>query len=162
MRYIQRSVKYFLSLVITYVAVVSAMTFVTMEYITPGDRLQIMATTPRGVFLLIAVIAISAAYPFFGFMKRVLPANIVVDRESIDRAFSSRGFIIWREDYGSGKLTYRAANLFKRAGMLFEDHITVRQLADGKIELSGNRKAVAYVLFRLEGLMYKAQNSNQE
>lgn len=105
----------------------------------------------------VAMVILAVAYPFFGFMKRNIKGDLVVNRDVIAATMLTQGFALREER--EAKLIFGADNFFKRLTLLFEDHIVMTQLADGQIEISGNRKSVAYVIFRLEYAIGKANDT---
>ncbi len=108
--------------------------------------------------MLFAVVALSLAYPRFGFVQRTIKGSIKVNREQINRCFALQHFKIKSED--DRRLVFIADSLFRRLYLLFEDHILVTQVGD-EIELRGNRKTVAYVLYRLQSAI-EMQEQSQE
>lgn len=100
--------------------------------------------------MVVAIVALSIAYPFFGFMRRTIKGNFVTEQDIIIKAFETQGFRLHhRFDY---RLVFVANSIIKRITMLFEDHILVTQIGD-EIEIRGNRKGVAYVVYRLEAAL---------
>ncbi|MFI3248149.1 MAG: hypothetical protein R3Y39_03365 [Rikenellaceae bacterium] len=158
MRYVQRSIKYFLSLCLVYAAMLYLMSLTEMMVLTRGETFRALMSTPRGGFMLFAVVALSAAYPRFGFVQRTLKGSVKVNREQIDRAFAQQHFKLMSED--ERRLIYIADSPLKRLYLLFEDHILVTQVGD-EIELRGNRKTVAYVLYRLKPAIEMQQQSEE-
>ncbi len=155
-RYFQRSVKYFISLSIIYFLVLYAMSMTSMMVMSPSDALAELFGSNSGLRMVAAMVVLSIAYPFFGFTKRSIDGNVVVHRDTIVDVMVMQGFKLIEER--EGKLIFGASNFFRRITLLFEDHIVMTQLDGGKIELSGNRKSVAYMIFRLE---YAIDNANK-
>ncbi len=150
MRFFQRSIKYFLSLCVVYVAILYALSFTEMMVLTRGETFKALFSTHRGIIMIVAIVSLSVAYPFFGFMKRKLKGDFIKEREIIIKAFETQGFRVYQTyDY---RIVFVANSFFKRIGMLFEDHILVTQIGD-EIEIRGNRKGVAYVTYRLEAAL---------
>ncbi len=110
--------------------------------------------------MVIAIVALSAAYPFFGFMKRRLKGDIVAERDIIVKAFELQHFRVFKDEPGF-RITFVAEGIFKRMGMLFEDHILVTQIGE-EFEVRGNRKGVAYVVFRLEAALARERELEAE
>lgn len=159
MRYFQRSIKYFLSLCIVYVVILYVLSFTEMMVLTRDETFRAIFSTPRGAVMVVAIVALSAAYPFFGFMRRTIKGDFTKEQDIIIKAFESQGFRVHqRYDY---RLIFVASNLFKRISMLFEDHILVTQQGDD-IEIRGNRKGVAYVVYRLEAALARERELEAE
>ncbi len=160
MRFFQRSIKYLLSLCVVYTVVLYALSFTEMMVLTRGQTFHAVFSTHRGLVMLIAILALSAAYPFFGFMKRTLKADLSQERDIIVKAFELQHFRVLRDEPGF-RITFVAEGFFKRLTMLFEDHILVTQIGD-EIEIRGNRKGVAYVVFRLEAALTRERELEAE
>ncbi len=151
MRYLQRSLKYFIALCAIYIAMVYLSSLLESALLTPGQQFRLIMSTPRGLFLIVSLFALSAIYPSFGFARRFTKGDIVVNREQIFAALQQQGMVLDHES--EGRMTFICSSTFKRITMLFEDHVKVIQVEDGKISLSGNRKLVAYSIYRLEALI---------
>ncbi len=147
-RYFQRSVKYFVSLSVIYFVVIYAMSATSMMVASPEETLRSIFSSASGARMAIAMTLLSLAYPFFGFMKRSIDGSLVEHRDAIVNTMMAQGFNLIEER--DGKLIFGASNFFRRITLLFEDHVVMTQLDGDKIELSGNRKSVAYMTFRLE------------
>ncbi len=153
-RYLQRSLKYFIGLCVIYSVVVGAASFVTSAVITPGMQFRAIISTERGMFLLISFFVISAVYPLFGYMRRYTKGDMILNREQILASFNKQGMKLDHES--EGRMTFISRSFLRRVIMLFEDHVKVVQEGDGRISVAGNRKAVAYVLYRLKYAIDKA------
>lgn len=160
MRYFQRSIKYFLALCVVYAAMLYLFSFGCDIQVSMLDKVEALMSTSRGSLLIAAIIGLSAAYPFFGFTKREIDGDLVRNREQIILTCEVQHFRIDHES--QGRMTFVAESLFKRVTMLFEDHIKIVQSGDGRITVSGNRKAVAYLVYRLEYAIDSAQSETEE
>ncbi len=158
MRYVQRSIKYFLAICLVYAAMLYVMSFTEMMILTRGETFRALLSTPRGAVMLIAVVVLSAFYPRFGFIDRKVKGSIKIHREQINSCFAIQHFKLMSED--ERRLVFIADNPLKRLFLLFEDHILVTQVGD-EIELRGNRKAVAYVIYRLRHAIELSDQSEQ-
>ena len=154
MRNILKSVKYFVAFCVLYVALVWIATKSSSAGMDINVWDSIVATmqSQRGWMLMAAVVLLSAFYPRFGFMTRKVEGDMVDDKEQIVKAFELSGFKLLAES--EDELKFRGDNVLKRAMMLFEDEITVSQHAQWVI-ISGNRRGVAKVAYRLETLMQR-------
>ncbi len=148
MNYFTRAIKYLFSLIIIYLAVVYGMTLVGFSSIPPQETLATLTHTTRGITMIIAILALSFSYPVFGFMRQEVSGDIVKHREQIIAAFAANGFSLKGEQ--SGEMTFANDNLIKKITLLFEDTVTVTQVGD-KIVVEGIRRAVPYIIYRLEG-----------
>jgi hypothetical protein len=147
MRYLIRAVKYFFAFCVLYVGVVwlSILTQKGMD-ISVWDSISATMATERGRMLALAVVALSAAYPFFGFVKRSVKWNMATDADRLVEIFAAAGFAL--KEQGEGKMIFKANNILDRLVMLFEDEIVVEQQGE-QITLDGIRRGVAKVIYRL-------------
>ena len=141
MRYLIRAVKYFFAFCVLYVGVVwlSILTQKGMD-ISVWDSISATMATERGRMLALAVVALSAAYPFFGFVKRSVKWSMATDADRLVEIFAAAGFAL--KEQSEGKMVFKANNILDRLVMLFEDEVRVRQCGD-KIEVSGLRRIAA-------------------
>lgn len=147
MRYLIRAVKYFFAFCVLYVGVVwlSILTQKGMD-ISVWDSISATMATERGRMLALAVVVLSAAYPFFGFIKRSVKWNMATDADRLVEIFAAAGFALKLKS--EGKMVFKANNILDRLVMLFEDEIVVEQQGE-QITLSGIRRGVAKVIYRL-------------
>ena len=147
MRYLIRAVKYFFAFCVLYVGVVwlSILTQKGMD-ISVWDSISATMATERGRMLALAVVALSAAYPFFGFVKRSVKWDMATDADRLVEIFAAAGFALKLK--GEGKMVFKANNILDRLVMLFEDEIVVEQQGE-QITLDGIRRGVANVIYRL-------------
>jgi hypothetical protein len=164
MRYVIRSVKYFILLCVLYVALEWLMlTFApdaAIEGLTLGELLTLRLETDRGMLLVAAFVGLAAFYPLFGFMKmRVENSDYNRDTLRLNNAMHTYGFK-FTEERGNVKI-YRAEGILRRITLLFEDEIEVHN-ADGGIELRGMRRTVARVGYQLQAYLYNSRFDNDQ
>ena len=147
MRYLIRAVKYFFAFCVLYVGVVwlSILTQKGMD-ISVWDSISATMATERGRMLALAVVALSAAYPFFGFIKRSVKWDMATEADRLVEIFAAAGFAL--KEQGEGKMIFKANNILDRLVMLFEDEIVVEQQGE-QITLDDIRRGVAKVIYRL-------------
>ena len=147
MRYLLRAVKYFLAFCVLYLGVVwlSILTQKGMD-ISVWDSISATLATERGKLLVAAVVLLSAAYPFFGFVVRRTKWNMSQDGDRLVELFAAAGFKL--KSQGEGKMVFAATNILDRLVMLFEDEIEVEQQGE-EIVISGIRRGVAKVIYRI-------------
>lgn len=146
MRYFIRSVKFLIALFVIYLAAVWIMIEAGASMLTMRETLQVLVRTPRGIVLLAAIVVWAAIYPCVGFVSRRVEGDMTDDREKIIRAFISAGYVLKSED--GEQMRFRAAGLFHKLRLLFEDEIIVSQYGQW-IVLDGIRRSVADVQMRL-------------
>ena len=107
----------------------------------------ILATfqSTKGQLLGVAVVALAAFYPRFGFMTRRVECDMEEEKDVIIAAFARAGFSLKGES--DGRMLFRATNVLDRIVMLFEDEIVVEQYAQW-INITGIRRGVAKVVFQ--------------
>ena len=105
----------------------------------------------RGLILLVALVAISAAYPFYGFMTASARASLVDNRAQVVEALQRGGYTLVTER--EGEMHFRATSGLKRLVLLGDDAITITQAEWGNVTICGVRKEVENARFRIEGLV---------
>ncbi|MFI3278855.1 MAG: hypothetical protein SNH28_08825 [Rikenellaceae bacterium] len=154
MKYFVRAFKYLISLCVVYLGIVYLMAFTGMSHIPPTETLSMLIHSQRGLIMVIAILALSFSYPVFGFMRKEISGNIKLHREQIIGSFSFQGYSLKCEE--DGVMIFRVDNFFKRVTFLFEDEVSVSQVGD-KLVVEGIRRGVAYVIYRLEGAIDRAE-----
>ena len=151
MKYLIRSVKYFLAFCVLYLGVVylSFMTTKGMD-VSVWDHIVATFSTTRGQLLGAAVVALSAAYPFFGFITRRVECDMNEDREQIMAAFKASGYELVAES--EDKMVFHADNIVRRLTFLLEDEVTLTQCGQS-VEIQGIRRAAAHIVYRLDTYM---------
>ncbi len=150
MKYLVRSLRYFLLLAVIFVAMLYFKSVGTEPKLSMSEIFALMMQTQRGVMLLIAIVALSATYPVFGYVRRELKGSTTENRAQIITAFATQGYSLRSEK--DGVLVFGADTILRRATLLFDDKIEVREV-DGMLELQGVRRVTAYVAYRLEGYL---------
>lgn len=157
-RYLLRSLKYFLTLCVLFVALIWLK--ITYEHLplTMGQMLQLYFSTWNGWAMAVIIVAMAATYPYFGFVTRRVVADITTDRQQIEAALATAGLVL--VEAKEGLLCFRAAGL-QRITLLFEDEVTVEQQGD-EVVVSGHRRTVVRAVFRLEGYMVNKRRVGDE
>ena len=145
-KYIVRSVKYLVALVVLYVGLMAVMHYSQHSSITFAQRWQLMFECWRGWGMVVVSILLAATYPFFGYTKRSFEGDVESDIEQIDTAARVVGLeLVERNDK---ELVYRAKGL-RRLTMLYEDDVRVRQNGT-QIEIEGLRRVAVRMAFDAE------------
>ncbi len=156
MKYLVRSVKFLVALLVLYVAAVWIMSAVGASMLSVRDTVFVMFQTTRGQVLIAAILIWVAIYPKVGYVRRAVMADLNEDREQIVTAFVMSGYELASE--GDGEMRFRAANIFRRLRLLFEDEVVVRRSEDGGVEIEGVRRSVALAMMRLNGYLEHKRN----
>ncbi len=158
-RYLLRSVKYFAALCVLCVVLMGAMLLTGTSQLTVRETLYLLFHSDRFVVLGLAIVALAATYPRFGFMTRRVEGDVERHRTQIETAFRQAGFRLVGEE--EGELLFRGDGFLKRLLLLFEDEIRVRQYGQW-IELEGIRRGVARVAYRLESYVEMIERDENE
>lgn len=142
-----RSVKYFAHLCVLCAAVIAVMHLAGVLAVRLAELPALLFASWRGWVLAAAVVLLSAAYPFTGFVTRRVEGFLDDDRERVVNAFRAEGFVPTADD--DEGMTFRAAGMLRRLWLHFDDEVRVEQFGQW-IELSGQRRTVARVAPRLE------------
>lgn len=148
MKYIIRSLKYLLVLCVLYVALMWLSSVSTYGgAVDTMTLLRAQLSSERGVWLVVAFVALALFYPKFGYVRReVAGADIEADRVRIDNAMQLYGFKF--AEVRDGALVYRAEGVVRRVILLFEDEIVVRR-TEGGVEVEGKRREAVRIIFQL-------------
>ena len=148
MKYAVRSLKYLLVLCVLYVALMWLSSISTYGgAVDTMTLLRAQLASDRGVWLVVAFVALALFYPKFGYVRRVIEgADMDADRVRIDNAMQLYGFKF--AEVRDGGLVYRAEGVVRRIILLFEDEIIVRRV-EGGIEVEGKRRQAVRIIFQL-------------
>jgi hypothetical protein len=148
-KYLLRSLKYFLTLCVLLVALI----WIKIKYeslpVTFLQMVEIYFSQWNGWAMAATMILLSATYPLFGFVRRVVSADITADRQQIEAAMATVGLELCSAT--DSALTFRATGL-QRLSLLFEDEVTVTLCSEGVV-ISGHRRTVVRAVIRLEGYL---------
>lgn len=127
----------------------------SIEGMTLGELLTARLSDTRGMMLIVAIVALAALYPLFGFMKsNIKGCSYERDAVRINNAMQVYGFKLI-EEKGDVKI-YGADTLLRRLTLMFEDRIEVRCVEDG-IELKGMRRTVARITYQLQTYLHNSR-----
>ncbi|MBO5890082.1 MAG: hypothetical protein J6Q28_01460 [Alistipes sp.] len=148
MKYAVRSLKYLLFICVLYVALMWLSSISTYGgAVDTMTLLRAQLASDRGVWLVVAFVALALFYPKFGYVRRVIEgADMDADRVRIDNAMQLYGFKF--AEVRDGGLVYRAEGVVRRIILLFEDEIIVRRV-EGGIEVEGKRRQAVRIIFQL-------------
>lgn len=148
MKYAIRSLKYLLLISVLYVALLWVSSIYTYDgMVDVATLLRAQLGSQRGVWLVVAFVALAIFYPRFGYVRRVVSgADIEDDRIRIDNAMKLYGFKF--AEVREGALVYRAEGIIRRLTLLFEDEILVRQV-EGGVEIEGLRRSAVRIIYQL-------------
>lgn len=156
-RYLLRSLKYFLTLCVLFVALIWIKIAYEQLPLTMWQMLQLYFSAWNGWAMAVMIVAMSATYPYFGFVRRSVVADIVADREQIEAALATSGLVLVGAK--DGALYFRATGL-QRLTLLLEDEVVVEQQGD-EVVISGHRRTVVRAVIRLEGYLVNKRRGNE-
>lgn len=160
MKYLVRSLKYFVFLCVLLLALIWVMTISYPEAAGIDYWMMVRAQlfSKEGIWLSVGVVLLSAAYPRFGFISsRIEGCDIERDALRIDNAMMNSGFKLIEES--EGLRVYRAMGPILRLTMMFEDRIEV-SAEEGGVVITGLRRQVVRIAIRLKGYMHNSRYEN--
>ncbi len=146
-RYLIRSLKYLLWLVILLALIFVLMTLTGTSRYGADESLHQLFGTSRGAMMICAIVLLALLYPRFGFVRRVLRADLGANREVILEAFARNAYKLVSENERG--MAFRAVKPLKKWMLLGEDTIAVVPAPEG-FALEGIRREVVNVEFRLK------------
>lgn len=148
MKYAVRSLKYLLLICVLYVALLWASSIYTYDgMVDVATLIRAQFGSDRGVWLVVAFVALALFYPRFGYVRRMVAGvDIEADRIRIDNAMKLYGFKF--AEVREGRLVYRAEGIIRRITLLFEDEILVR-VVEGGVEIEGLRRSAVRIIYQL-------------
>jgi hypothetical protein len=151
MKYVIRSVKYLLKLVVLLAAIFALMKVTGTSNIDPEagalDYVKAFFATTRGRMFTAVLLVWCALYPMVEFVRRTVNCDIKKRRDAIVRAFEAGGMRLASEE--EGRMTFRAAAPARALWWLGEEAVTVTASGDGAIELEGPRRFVMEAQHRI-------------
>lgn len=157
-KYLIRSLKYFAALCVLYSAFMYAMHEAGATVLTLADDWAILVGTPRGRWMIAAMVALSAIYPKLAFVTRRVEGDMTENREQIIAALDAAGYTLVREE--GERMEFRAGWGQRLLG-LFEDDVAVAQQGQW-IEISGIRRSVVRTAIRLDGYIRNHNRKKNE
>lgn len=146
--YLRRVVKYMIYLIVVFGAIFCVM--VGFGAIQMGfNDIGFLLTSDKGGVLALVALGLSLIYPFIGYVKREMNVNPTTGRTKILDVAQLCGYKLTYED--DKEMVLEAATPIKKLSLLYEDKVTINK-GDIPASISGNRRSVTIMLFRLESL----------
>lgn len=142
-----RALRHLLKLVVMMGALIGVMYATKTLAVSPAEILG-----AKGGILIVAMVAISVAFPFYGFSSARVYASMKEHRAEIFQAMEMSGYQQVGETE-EGAQIYRAKSLWKRLVNVGDDVLTLTPVGADAVEISGLRKEVEAVRFRITGLV---------
>lgn len=156
MKYLVRSLKYFLQLTILLVIFVAAIYFITAK----GAPLESMLKNGYdSIWSMLGIVAVFAAvYPKFGYGKRRIRAKGSTDEilPKIEAHMNDRGYVLVSRD-AEDNLVFRQASFISRLFKMFEDKVYFTRALSG-YEMEGRLKDIV----RLDTAFYQIFEETDE
>ena len=143
MRYLVRSLKYFVRLAVILVIIMAVL---MLAKVVPSNIEELFVNGYNSLWQIALLILVFAAiYPKFGYCSRraLVPGPDEEVKPLLDNVMRSHGYA--QEQRSDGKLCYRKTATGDRATRLWEDRITVDRLVTG-YELEGRAKDVVILV----------------
>lgn len=156
MRYLIRSIKYFIWFICIFALI---MLVLVLMGTAEGDISSMFRGGYSALWKIALIFAVIAAfYPKFGFVRQALVSEdgITPDRRLIREYMLSRGYI--PEKDGAGVMTFRCKGTSARLSRMLEDRITFTQEADGML-IEGLRKDVVRIV---SGIMHRMRTESEQ
>ena len=144
--FFRKSASYFVYLVILFTVIYAILAVMNQTRIQPS-QLGLFFTSSNGYMLIGLAVVISAAYPFFGFVKKSVRLRTSDDLSPVDKAMAASGYVLTKERGAIRE--YRPVKRFTRLRMLYNDTVTV-DTGFNPVVLEGNRTAVTVLAMRIE------------
>lgn len=158
MKHFVRSLKYLLLLCVLYVGLVWMLSLADPAAGDVATQLNAQLASSRGVWMVVAFVALAAFYPMFGFMRsRVEGFEKERDGIRLDNAMNLYGYRLI--EHKDGVRIYRASSFLRRLTLMFEDRIEVREV-EGGIELVGIRRMVSRIAYQLGAYLRNSRFEN--
>lgn len=139
MRYVIRSLKYFVHLAVILALVIAIL---VVAKVVDGDISKMFVNGYNSLWQIAIIMAVFAAvYPRFGYARRmaVVPGSDEEVKPLLDKVMAAHGYK--QEQRTDGKLCYRKASFGDKLLRLWEDRISVERFVSG-YELEGYNKDV--------------------
>lgn len=147
MKYLVRSFKYFVYIMVIMTILIAAMMIAGLIDKDPAAIFRNGYDSYWQIALMFA--AVSLFYPRFGFVSRraVVPGAFDEIRDGIVDYMHQRGYVL--ENLDGENMTFRATGLFHKARMMFEDRITFTRAFTG-YDVEGLGREVSRIVSGLE------------
>jgi hypothetical protein len=163
MKYLIRSIKYFI-----WFAIIFFICIVILVLTTDGVQLTEVFDPQKGLFkagslwkIIVFFAAVAAVYPSVGFVKKETFLNGTFDgrRDIIINILTESGYYIYLEEGES--ITFRPKKALTRFMRMYEGDIIMTK-GESPIYLSGFRKDVYRLVSRIEFAIRKVDEENEE
>ena len=129
MKYLRRSLKYFLQICIIFVLIIGAL--MLSGYVSKDVAVAFRQGWTSLAYIAVAFLAMSAAYPYFGYGKRRIKAagDPADHRKAIIGAVEARGYKLASEQ--EGEMRFCLKSPVSRLMRLYEDTVTITPVLGG-------------------------------
>ena len=148
--YLLRVIKYLLRLTVLLSIVFILMIVTKSASVDADELLNQLFMSDRGAMLIVALLAVSLSYPFFGYTRKLINVDMPAHREKIIDIMDRTGYALHNEV--DGRMIFRVTSLFRRLTMLGDDSIVIESI-DKSIQISGIRKDVVVAGYRLGAIV---------
>lgn len=159
-KYISRSVKYLIKLVILLALLFALMILSETSTLNPENFMDSFFGSLKGQLLMIVLVLWSAFYPKVEFVSRHMNSDLAENRDAIVRAFAAGGMIPGGEE--RGKMVFRGQSMARRLWFLWDDAVTVTANPAGGFDMEGPRRFVGEAQSRIPGYIDAANTAHNE
>ncbi len=150
MNYTVRVLKYFVAFSVFCMLIVALNLLMSRTQMTLEEFVYVTFHTPRGMMLPVVMVVLSLVMPRIDFITRRVEGDVEEHRTQIDNAMKASGFVY--VETRDEQLIYRADGWLTRLTLLWDDEMKVSQYGQW-IEVSGKRRAVARIVYRLDSYL---------
>ncbi len=147
-RYVGRALRHLLKLVVMVAVLIGVMAVTKTLATSPSE----MLSSGKGVILVAFMVAISLAFPFYGFSNVRVQVKMKEQEGLILQALEMCGYQLVHKSE-DGVQTYRTKSIVKHITSVGDDVLTIRVVGDDAIEIAGMRKSVEALRWRIVGLL---------
>ena len=155
MKYLRRALKYFLQITFLFVVIIAALMLTGL--VSKDVAVAFQKGWTSVWYILAAFLAMSAAYPFFGYGKRNIRAegDPVEDRSAILEALEGRGYKLASEK--DGEMKFQLTSPVSRLARLYEDTVTITPVLGG-FEAEGLIRDLSRVVMAIDHKIHHYDN----
>jgi hypothetical protein len=159
MRYILRSVKYLVKLIVLLALLFLLMKWSGMSSLSFDSWQSFFAgyfAGYKGIIFTVAVLVWSAVYPRAEFITRSSNYDIVTRKSAIIKALSAGGMVLASES--EGRLVFRGEGLWRRIWFMGDEAVTITRNNSGGLDIEGPRRFVVEAVQRIPAYVNNEAN----
>lgn len=159
-KYISRSVKYLIKLVILLAVLFAFMLWSETSTLTTENFVDAFFGSLKGQLLIAVLLVWAALYPKVEFVSRHMSSGLDENRNAVVKAFAAGGMAPEIEE--PGKIVFRGQSTGRRIWFLGDDAVTVTANPAGGFDMEGPRKFVGEAVSRIPAYIEAANAPQNE